>query len=165
MDVADLLDSLSSKAPLAAEAPKRGDMKRQLGRDTLLSNSATSEALLPPTILPVSTTSSGPKKSRAGRNQVLLEQGQAYASVAALAASTAPGTSTSFSQPTVDPFSLINSHLASVINSAPAVDAGPAYVRPTKPTAHKPANAAHYKGPVKSSIKGNHKSSSHSKRR
>lgn len=164
MDVSDLLKSLTPKTS-APEEPKRGDAKRQLARDTLLGGAAggigDGNSLIPP---PSASSSAGPKKSRAGRNQVLLEQGQAYASVAALASTSGFGAaSSSFSQPEVDPFTLINAHLTTVINSAPPVDHGPAFVRPTKPTAQKPVNATHYKAGAKSHKGG--KSSSNSKRR
>ena len=162
MDVSDLLSSLTPKASSTPEAPKRGDLKRKVALDTLMAQH-TSEigALLTP---PTSSSTSGPKKSRGGRNQVLLEQGQAYASVAALnGASSMESTSTSFSQPSIDPFALINAHLTTVINSAPPAAPGPAFVRPAKPVSHKPANAAHYKHAPKPNK--NTRTSSNPKRR
>lgn len=161
LDVSDILSSLGN-ATFQATHYKRGAAKLQVAHDTLMAQHPKEfGALLTP---PSSSSTSGPKKSRGGRNQVLLEQGQAYASVAALnGASSMESASTSFAQPSIDPFALINAHLTTVINSAPPAAPGPAFVRPTKPASHKPANAAHYKHAPKSSK--NSRPSSNSKRR
>lgn len=166
MEVNDLLSGLSGSAPVPTETGefKRGDLRKLAAREALLSRAGNTEIV--PTFASVTQTSlanvpSQAKKSRTGRNQVLLEQGQAYASVAAFSnssgATSSPISKTSFAQPSVDPFTLINAHLATVINSSGSHTASPTestYVRPqkSKPSKPKPVQSQVHK-PSKSSHK------------
>jgi hypothetical protein len=137
MEVGELLTSLQANVgglDQPQTSMKRGDQKKlmiqQIMMQKLEKQRAHSETPLLPSAAVVATTASAPVAesrkpghgtSRNARNQALLREGQAFASVHALPLAiggTAPSndaSSSGFSGAAMDPFELVNGHLSNVL--------------------------------------------------